>query len=134
MKIKTLMAICLFAFSPLALAAHPSCECCEKHQEMTKEDHAKHMEKEEGDNTRTKMCKDHRDSSHETHEMSGKGHEAMKHSGMNHAEHMKAMGKTCSADGDCASMCEEKGHECDKNECKECCKDMHDSDKGHQGH
>ena len=135
MNIKTLLAVCLLAFSPLALANHASCDCCEKHHmDMSKHEHHAGMDMTKHD-VNAKTCKDdccehmHKDHSMKM-DMSPAAHAPMDmdHTKMDHA----SMGKTCD-DGDCADMCGDDCDDCCDADCGDCCEHMHGEHAEHMG-
>lgn len=119
MNIKTLLAVCLLAFSPLALASNHACECCDQHEMAassdTKHDGIQHQDSKHLDNHKT--CKTH----------CASGNRATL-SSIDHAKHganHKDM-KMCADVADC--------QECGVKECKDCCESMHDKRSKHAAH
>ena len=121
MKIKTILAMCLFALSPAVMAGHG--DCCSKHKTASTESHAHHDMAGGKANVNGKTCKNHDKM---------KAMSKSEHAGMNHAEHMKAMADTCHTD-DCSATCEMEEGECMDAKCQEHCDTM--KMKGeHAGH
>lgn len=126
MKFKTILALCLFAFSPLALASnHAHCDCCHqaKHEKMHD---AKHKSKHE---SKHKICKDVDHEQHAKH-MTMSPQEHAKHKLLAAKDH-KDMGKMC--DTQCEECCNEQCEDCgDCGDCKQC--SIKKPDMQHQGH
>lgn len=130
MKIKTILAICMFAASSMALASEGSHDCHDKHHSQT----GVHVEQAvvasvHDANKKTCNKKGHgaMHKGHDKHQAkAGKGHCKMKH-----GEHAKDSGKTCHTD-DCAGQCEHGPGECKDAKCKEHCKSMHAEHDKHQ--
>lgn len=119
MNIKTLMAVCLLAFSPLAMAHnHASCQCCE--HEVVSHGDVKHT---------GKTCKAHCSDKHDK--------QALDHmSKMTHGAHISDHGSMhdmgmCGDAKQCHEMCEQANEPCDEKECAQCCESMHENHADH---
>lgn len=139
MKFKTFLALCLFAFSPLALASnHADCKCCDhaKHEQMKNhKQHDKHVALSMGKHeAKHKICKDGDHKQHAKHmAMSADAHAS--HKMTDHQAHKK-MEKMC--DIQCEECCEDQCSDCadcgDCGDCKQCSAASGKPDMQHQGH
>ena len=120
MKIKTFVVLCLFSFSPFAMAA-PDHHGQQNHCNHKKESFL--TSEKDGAKMCKKMCAMH-GAKHEGMKHAGMKHSTMDHSGMKHDDHMKEDGATCDMADDCAKMCKDEGHACCGDDCADCCDSM----------